>query len=502
MAKKRTKRDSSKFPHILIWIALGLLTVIICILFLLKDKSSILSSVLAARTVNVSSSAQLVTALKNAKAGDMIVLKDGSYSSDVFTISNKNGTANSPITIKSASQNKAIISGKAYFNISDSSYITIQGLDFSNTGTNSIRLSRSSYVRIVKNTFHQKEDGQTSNWIYITGSTLGHHTIERNLFENKTALGRFILIAGDTATGASRNNTISYNHFRNTGPYKGNGMEAITVGSSALSTTYGGNRVEYNLFENCTGDAEVISLKSNNNIVRFNTFRNNEGSISVRQANGSEIYGNFILGGKSGIRIYGKDTRIFNNYIEGTIGTGNYAAINVGNGDVESLPNASNANYARVVNTIIAFNTLVNNTSNIEIGNPTTGNLTPRTLTFANNLITSSKNKIITLFSQPDSVSWSSNIFYPTGTATVGITLTPTQVQIINPLLTPSNNLQKLSSKSPLINKSIGDYSSFLNKDMDGQDRSGTPDIGADEYSSQAITRVPLTPSLVGPFSN
>ena len=55
--------------------------------------------------------------------------------------------------------------------------------------------------------------------------------------------------------------------------------------------------LERNLFEEAHGEAaEIISIKSNRNVVRFNTFRKTKGGITNRSGNFNVIEGNFILG--------------------------------------------------------------------------------------------------------------------------------------------------------------------------------------------------------------
>lgn len=460
------------------------------------------NAVALAATTTVTTPAQLTTALTNAKAGDVILLNDGTYSGRVFNITSKKGTAASPITIKAVHQDKAIISGTGTFSVKDSSYIVIQGLQFTNTGNSSILLYRSDHVRVTRNTFHQIENGTTSaiHWVYISGSTAGDNTIDRNLFENKKDPGNFISIAGSD-TAVSQGNYIGYNYFRNIGPESGANLEAVRVGLSYTSLSNGNTTVEFNLFENCTGDDEVISVKSAANIVRFNTFRNNEGSLVGRNGNNNQFYGNFFLGGKGGIRTYGKNQLIFNNYFEGTTGTGSLSTVIIPNGDVEEIPaGVSNSYYARPENITVAFNTLVNNTTNITIGSSSTssGSLEPNNLTIANNIVTASQNKLVKLLTPLSNIVWTGNIMYPTGTATVGIEADQSQIRIIDPQLIMLNTLQKLSSTSAAIDAASGS-TWLVTQDMDGQDRIGIFDVGADEYSNQSIIKQPLTATMVGP---
>jgi poly(beta-D-mannuronate) lyase len=60
------------------------------------------------------------------------------------------------------------------------------------------------------------------------------------------------------------------------------------------------------------------------------------------------------------------------------------------------------------------------------------------------------------------------------------------------------NGILRLASGSPAIDAVGGTYSD-ITADVDGQSRSGAKAIGADEYSTAAVLRRPLTTADVGP---
>lgn len=499
MIKKDRQKNVFRTSSLIIF----LLTLFLLGSFLIAP-SGVISKAHAA-TITVSTASQLTTALSVVKPGDTITLKDGIYTGSAFTLLGKKATSTSRIVIKAANRNKAIISGNAYLHIQDSSFITIEGLLFTNTGNPSVRLTSSDHVSVRRNIFRQVENGSTTSihWIYVRGSTAGSHVIERNLFENKVDLGNFISIAG-SETAVSQNNVIRYNHFKNIDASQHNlGKEAIRIGVSNIATTNAYTTIESNLFENCSGDFEIISIKSGRNTIKNNTFRDNNGSVVLRHGNENKVFGNFFLGGQGGIRVYGKGQLIYNNYIDGTTGGGDYlGALLVPNGDVESTPAGVALDiYERPRDIVVAFNTLVNNRANLEIGGTISGTLSAQNLTIANNVITGSQGKLVNVITSPISSTWSGNFMYPTGTATLGVTMPSTAIRVVNPLLTTVNTLQKLTSKSPAINMSTGNYA-YVTVDMDGQNRSGKADSGADEYSTGSIFTSPLTASSVGPNSN
>src|SRR5262249_27372877 len=77
--------------------------------------------------------------------------------------------------------------------------------------------------------------------------------------------------------------------------------------------------IELNLFKRCDGDPETISIKSSDNVLRYNTMRGNAGQLTLRHGNRSQVYANFILAdgvaNAGGIRVLGGDHKIYNNYL-------------------------------------------------------------------------------------------------------------------------------------------------------------------------------------------
>ncbi|CAH1195196.1 hypothetical protein PAECIP111891_00620 [Paenibacillus allorhizoplanae] len=456
--------------------------------------------------VNVSTSAQLTSAISSAAAGTTIVLANGTYTNGGnFSISGKTGTASNPITIKAANTGQAVISGGAYFVITNSSYVTIEGLKFTNTGNTAVKLDQSNNIRVTRNIFALTENGNSLKWVYIGGANSHHNRIDHNEFGPKHDLGNFITVDG-SSTQISQYDTIEYNYFHDIGPRATNEMEAIRLGVSTLSMSNAYATIQYNLFENCDGDPEYISVKSGNNTVRYNTFRNSQGVLSSRHGHAQSFYGNFFLGdgvktGIGGIRLYANDHKVFNNYFENLTGSGYSDAINVDGGDFDGGTNGTTytssdlSKHWRVYRAQIVNNTIVNSTTGIVIG----GNYTqaPVDSIIANNIV---KNATGTLYNQvkTSNTTFQGNIGY--GSTLSNVTRTSTEINNVNPLLTNSSGLQKLSSSSPAINASTGLYP-FVTMDMDGQSRSGTNDVGADEYATSSVVNVPLTTVDVGPLA-
>lgn len=438
--------------------------------------------------VNVSTSAQLTTAFTNAAAGQTIVLADGNYT--IGKLAGKNGTASAPITVVAAHRGAAVITG-GQLEVANSSYVTFEGLSWRNANT--LKVTSSHHIRLTRNHFRLAETSSLK-WVIIQGAGSHHNRIDHNLFEEKHQLGNFITIDG-SETQQSQYDLIDYNHFRNIGPRATNEMEAIRVGWSGISQSSGFTTVEHNLFENCDGDPEIVSVKSNDNVVRYNTFRTSQGVLSARHGNRSAFHGNFFLGGgkagTGGIRVYGQDHKIYNNYFEGLTGTGYDAALQLDGGDVDTS-GALSAHW-RVYRAQVVGNTFIGNVSNIEIG--ANYSLAPADSVIANNIVAGSSGKLVNQLKTPVNLTYSSNIAWPTGSATVGVSVGG--VTVVDPLLLDEGEVWRIGAGSPAIDAAAGGYA-YLTDDMDGQPRSAAADVGADERSTAAVVRRPLSAADVG----
>jgi poly(beta-D-mannuronate) lyase len=71
-------------------------------------------------------------------------------------------------------------------------------------------------------------------------------------------------------------------------------------------------------------------------------------------------------------------------------------------------------------------------------------------------------------------------------------------VRTADPLITDDGPVHRLAAGSPAIDAGTGNHP-FVTDDMDGQARVDGADVGADERSSSAGTRGPLTANDVGP---
>ncbi|GJQ62379.1 MAG: lyase [Melioribacteraceae bacterium] len=475
--------------------------VLICLL--------VISFLLTAQTIFVQNDEQLKSAVNSASPGDTIVVRSGQFDTDGSVTIRNNGTIDAPIVIKAENLNGTELINESYFDFRKCSYIELNGFIFSSQDVTAVKLQASHHIRITNNIFRIQET-ESVKWVLIGGiwddpNALSHdNKIDHNIFENKTYPGNFITIDGspDPVYQSSQRDTIEYNYFRNNDPRAENEKESIRIGWSELSPSSGYTVVQYNLFEDCNGDPEIISVKTCDNIIRYNTFRRSKGTLCLRHGDRTVVNGNFFFGeevaGTGGIRVYGDDHIIYNNFFTGLAGSVWDAPITLTNGDYDGGSNYSK--HFRINRAIIVFNTLVNNTNGIEIGYTNNGKYSkpPRDVVFANNIVCGSENDLVKIITSPVNMEWNSNIFFAEGTAGIGVNYQSGEIIEIDPELEGSGNLWRLGEGSPAIDSATGDYE-YVSGDIDCQMRNNLNDIGADEYSSDAVTNKPLTSDDVGP---
>ena len=456
-----------------------------------------------AETVTVNTIPELVAAVAAAEPGDRVLLADGTYT-DIGAIALTNTAANpehEDITIAAANRGKAVFTGDTRITLRDSSYLVFRDFFFDSAVTsapgtvaasgNVLTLDRTSFSKVTNNYFyHSGNSGSPFARVLYIFNTSTDNQVAHNTFEDP--VGTPITVrdnkqADVTADEQNDNNWIHHNVFKN-GKYTldaypqlrdANGMEAIQLGVGGGTGTELFARVENNLFQNYTGDAaEIVSNKSSQNVIRYNTFRNNQSGLTLRGGDDIVVDGNFFLGMGAGMRVFGRRHIIRNNYFTG----GQIGIV---------MPTGTLPGYVVGEDVTIVNNTFVNNAVNeLYIGAPNTPNDQPTNTLVANNLVVTNRG---TAFRTAGSVgtTFSNNIAYLTGSAQPG-TIDP-GIVTADPNLTPDGELSRPSADSVIIDRGQHLDDVGLPFDMDGQSRTGRPDVGADEVSTRPIGRGPIT---------
>ena len=436
----------------------------------------------SAKTVTVSSIADLQVAINEAKAGDIIYLKNGVYTTSEDIVIKCAGSKLQPIIIAAQNENKVEITGASGFNlVSPAAYIVIRGFIFTHAASKAKLGSGTSFCQWTRNVF---ETPGTGDYLTIAGSD---HEVYYNTFQNKDSLGKFIAVKG-TGSQISERLWIHHNYFK-THKNQGNrnGAEALQFGLSGFSLSSSNSIVEHNLFEDCDGENELISVKASRVTVRYNTIRNCPAQFTLRHGNFNQVYGNFFIN-TPGLRIFGDDHVIHSNHFENcSIG------INIGNGGAEVADGAPLTSHDRPDRVLIGFNTLVNNKENI-IQTHRNNGLGSTYITVVNNIIQGG-GPAASIVGPSKNASWEGNMIFKTNGA--GDMPQGTYKTLDPKLLKDPAGEYHLQKGSPAINAAIGNYV-LITSDMDAQPRVAPFDVGADEFSGSSINARILHPADVG----
>lgn len=441
-----------------------------------------LPATLLANTIVVSSIADLQQAISNAKPGDIILLKKGTYVTTADISINKTGTKEQPITIAAEESGVTEITGSGGYNLtSPAAYIIIRGFKFTHSASKARLGSGTSFCRWTHNIF---ETPGTGDYLTIAGSD---HEVDYNTFQNKDSLGKFIAVKG-TGSQIAERLWIHHNYFKTHKNQRNrNGAEALQFGLSGFSLSSSNSIVEYNLFEDCAGENELISIKASMVTVRYNTIRNCPAQFTLRHGNFNQVYGNYFIN-TPGLRIFGDDHLVHSNHFENCS-----IAINIGNGGAEVADGAPLTSHDRPDRVLIAFNTLVNNKVNIAQTARNNG-LGSTHITIANNIIQGG-NVAVSIVGPYFNPSWEGNIIFNT---TGAGDMPAGSFTIADPkLVRDAVGEYHLAKGSPAIDAAKGNYSA-IGTDMDGQPRKPPLDVGADELSGASVMVKILNTADVG----
>ncbi len=490
------------------------------------------------RLVTVQNEQQFIEALQTAKPGTTIQVADGDYSFDAQIEIHLTGTEDKPITIRAENRGKARIVGEQAFDLVGCSYVTIEGFTFNNRANNrgvivNLEIPRQGVIRVLDSDhcrltrLHielEEKKGFTPeqvekrlprmHWVNITGGE--YNRFDHCRLSNKRNHG-ITMFVGD----GEKYIQIDHNHFDNRPLGYGNGFETLRLG------TYGRYKmesiIEYNLFENCDGEPEIVSFKSSHHCFQHNTIHNSQGQIVCRDSPFVKIAHNFFINtdpekeNVGGVRIHSNEHKLFNNYFEGLTGPG----LSTFWGDMENPSlqldydeGVRERSYQRTSRAHIAFNTWVNCARFLHLGVSRTFNnyslsLPPKDWVLQNNLVQCTDDVFIRGNGETG-FRWEGNIFWnPDKPVTIGRDISELGVRVMDPkLVRAEDGLLRPSADSPIRNAALGFYG-LDNIDMDGQERvieTGDNfyaafdfDVGADEYSDDPILFRPLTQKDVGP---
>ncbi|WP_299386828.1 chondroitinase-B domain-containing protein [uncultured Lacinutrix sp.] len=342
----------------------------VLILFIACDKKP-----LGINTIKVSDVEALNNAIKDSKPGDNIILANGVWE-DVEIKFIGEGTEDSPIVLKAETEGRVFIEGESNLEISGN-YLKVNGLFFRNghSPTQNVIAFRTSESKVANNSsvsncvildFNNLERDQDNLWVQFYGK---HNTLEHCYIAGKTNGGPTVRVDLKGNQSIRNYHKIVNNHF-GPRPRKGGARgETIQLGSSFTSMSPSNTTIANNLFEECNGEVEIISSKTNFNIIKNNVFFKSEGSVVTRHGNYCSIDGNYFIGDGvneqyGGIRIVNTGHWVTNNLFYKLKGKNFRSPLAIMNG----IPKSPLNRYNQVTDVVVAYNTYVDSSSPWQFG--------------------------------------------------------------------------------------------------------------------------------------
>lgn len=327
------------------------------------------------KSIFVSSNSELKEAVENVKSGDHIVLKNGTYK-DVEIIFKGEGTKENPIKLSAETPGEVFIEGTSSLEISGN-YLHVNGLFFRNghspkTNVIAFRTSKSkvannsSVTNCVILDFNNLERDQDNLWVQFYGK---HNELSNCYIAGKTNGGPTVRVDLKGNQSIRNYHKIVNNHF-GPRPRKGGARgETIQLGSSFTSMSPSNTTIANNLFEECNGEVEIISSKTNFNIIKNNVFYKSEGSVVTRHGNYVTVDGNYFIGDGineqfGGIRIINTGHWVINNLFYKIKGKNFRSPIAIMNG----IPKSPLNRYNQVTDVVVAYNTFVDSDAPFQFG--------------------------------------------------------------------------------------------------------------------------------------
>lgn len=382
-----------------------------------------------AADIKVRTSAELNSAINTVKPGDRIIMANGTWKDTAIAFT-PNGTAKDSIFLMAETPGEVALTGKSSLEIGGK-YLVVNGLWFRdgasdkkyvvNFSSNKNVANNSRLTNCAITDYNPEVKSATSHWINLWGK---NNRVDHCAIYGKTNDGTTLVVWMDGIENQENNHRIDHNYFGERVPLGSNGGETMRIGTSTYSMLKSGTVVEYNTFEKCNGEVEIISSKSCGNIFRSNVFIESQGSLVLRHGNDCMVESNVFLGNNQpytgGVRIINEGHTVKNNYFGELTGVDFRGALVMMNG----VPNGPVNRYNQVKNAKV-LNNIYYNCSPFQLGagSDSERTLPPVTSVIERNIIYSDKEAIVTLYDNMSGVTIKNNIAdAPNTKATPGFT--------------------------------------------------------------------------------
>ena len=311
-------------------------------------------------TYIVSTESEFNQRAASAKPGDVILVKDGTYSGWRLKIPSV-GTNDKPIIYTAQHQGQVTFQNGMWLFWISGSYNIIGGFNMLNIADEVIRFhSGASHNRITDCNMDGLGTTTCGRGFMTFMQQSSYNRIDNNYIVRYKDWIRIRLDNDAVTNGPSHHNQIDHNTFEDP-TYSPYGLLQIGQGIGTPDSRWleAHTIFEHNTINNYnSGDDEIISIKCCNNIIRYNEFNNCKGTLTIQTGNYNEVYGNYIHSNRShGIGIYGAYNKIYNNIIElSSSASWPYVGISMSRWGER----ASGSHIGPIHDNIIAHNTVIN----------------------------------------------------------------------------------------------------------------------------------------------
>lgn len=356
--------------------------------------SLLFSIVSYAKTIKVNTPQDLQSAVLKAQPGDTILLENKEWKDAELIIDGK-GTLKQPIVIMPETKGGVVFSGQSFMRIAGE-HLIIKGFHFKNGYTPErevivFRIDQdklANYCRVTEfviEDYSQPERFTSDIWVALWGK---RNRVDHCTFVNKLNAGPVIIAELNDERSQENYHSIDANYFKGRQRFGSNGGETIRIGVSRYSLTASRTQIINNYFERCNGEVEIVSIKSGENNISFNTFYECEGGLVLRHGANNTIEGNLFLGNlkpfTGGVRVINPGHNVINNVFKDLRGTAFRSAMSLMNG----VPNSLINRYYQVKDAKIEYNTFINcGPVLFGAGNDAERTLSPENVTFTHNLM-------------------------------------------------------------------------------------------------------------------
>ena len=447
-----------------------------------------------AQTFEVTSEGRLKAVLRHVRAGDTILVADGTYQGwKVRLPSAVSGREGQPVTIRAATPGGVVFRGQSRWRI-EAAYIVLAGFVFEQSGEQTVHVL-GNRNRLTGLTFRES-GAEDSSFPPIVRLDRGasHNEIDHNRFVGSKSVSITITVPVLAAQGVPQFNHLHHNWFQDIERLRDNGQEPIQLGTAAgrgKSCVHEAKTlVEFNTFLRASGDTELISNKSSSNVIRHNVAVDSDGGLSLRCGRNTTVEGNILIRTRSGIGISGDSHVVINNVIDRPRVQGIVL--------VAGSKRKNKQGFLPATNALIAHNTILNTGNAIRFAQfDDAGTGLPQGNRIVNNLISANSDKpSLVVAGKRNPISkylekneFAGNMFWWPGHET-GMVPEPREGAKANVIADPmiergDDGLPRLGAASPARDAALP---GLVERDVLGRARreaDGRPDIGALEAASR-----------------